>query len=1108
MRENNEYQVSDEFENAPYESDETDLERDELDDEIGDDEFEEQDREENDELGFADPPNGGASEEATTNSKPRPKASANVDRKKTLLKVVNDVFNLVDEYKSKAIYVGKEFNEFKERVERDFYLAVYGVPTNDSDDFARMRRENATEIRREQAKSVSPDLSDEGFDKEFGRIVRELFYHAGGTLLGRDPSDPYTSASESTPRGSSAEDSVRVASPSSSTDAVRFGAFEPDQPKSSSSSSARSSTSNSQNYSGLGAYRQARRQAQDEKQASSASSSAPSTGSALWLYYHRSIAAIVTVFVPGSTVDACSFKSFLRFALLRLCPDSIVTDDSTEFSIREYFRKTLDYSAPLAKKNVALLQLVERCVGMTDSENEAEQFGLAGLSTFFHEFSKRVSLDSLSCEEIFWTAMTALTSFGRRFCSFGSLETEDDWRFDDEYVRGAQRLLSARFAARQFNGDMSDFGDFQKAFTELMGRGAKISTDRLRDVFLQAGGLFTNAAGETVEPVREKWDGSRGDLVKKIVAEDFPSGLDVESEEELEKFREIGRSYGVAFFEEPSEKLRSIIVPRCIVRDHTIYSVLDKQKKRIKELVESYFRIGAKALYFDAYFNGNEKLLVDSNIPDAEVFRAFLVSCFPKYFFTPYYMEAEADDDFEVLKIRNEIQRVWSGDEKITLDELCARVFVSRDRLEAVLILDAVEFDKVDSVYIRRSDVTEKVNWDALNSAFLVALGLNASDQIAVVGKRFFDSDKDVEREPDASDETTDEQDKTSNGVHSEKATKDATSQDNEAESDDPWAQKQTLLWNEENGEGASELYNFNTPSSDETADESDSSSNVKDDQESGTEYSPESESTPKPDRAAKKSARAKSDKDKKEQSERVDKRSEPNKTLVDVSTLDQKTRHKVIASALVQFSEGFDLSDGAALEKFHELMTEAGYSFTASEDEVLGEIRRVGFVVDGSVYVVRKKFGLELQGLVNAWFEDGGELIYYSAFYERNRDWLSERGFPTESVLVNRLRRYFSDGAFYDEYFELEQNDEQTEDEKIYNEIIRVWDGASSKRVSDLALQLYVPADKLAEVMEMYSDEFAVRSNGYWKRIQKGVVGRKRSSQLKRKSARKRSNG
>ena len=63
-----------------------------------------------------------------------------------------------------------------------------------------------------------------------------------------------------------------------------------------------------------------------------------------------------SVFVPGSTVDQTSFKSFLRFALLRLCPESVAGKDATEFSIKDYFRKTLDLSSPVARKNLALLQ--------------------------------------------------------------------------------------------------------------------------------------------------------------------------------------------------------------------------------------------------------------------------------------------------------------------------------------------------------------------------------------------------------------------------------------------------------------------------------------------------------------------------------------------------------------------------------------------------------------------------------------------------------------------------------------------------------------------------------------------------------------------------------
>ncbi len=1122
MREDYEYQDSDDFDDSSYDSEESDLETDDL----VDDEFEDQDDgDEFDEQDSAPDARRPLNDAARLSARDTRSRDATMGRKKLLLKAVNDVFNLTGGYKLKAIYVDEEFGAFKRDVEREFYRALYHAEPSSPEDLARMRRENAAEIRREESGFISPDLSDEGVDIEFGRIVRELFFHAGGTLLGRSDYDPYASSFEAEPIPARAPEPPEGSRPSRASFGSRIDNFEQTGGAASSTprTSARASSSGAQNYTGLGAYREARRQAQEEKRNAVAAPNPSSTGADLWRYYNRALSATLSVFVPGSTVDQTSFKSFLRFALLRLCPESVAGKDATEFSIKDYFRKTLDLSSPVARKNLALLQLIERCVDATVGEGEPEQFGHAALSSFFQDFSNRAFLNALSAEDLFWVVINSLASFGRRYCSFVALESDAEWRFDDEYVKGAERLLQARFVLRKFNGDMSDFDDFQKAFVELLGCGARLSIDRLRNVFLQAGGVFTSVEDEMVEVQEEKWEGTRGDLVKKIVSEYFPQGLDVDSEEALEEFREIGRRFGVAFFEEPSEKLRSIVVPRCILRGHTVYYVNDRLKKRIKETVDSFFRMGAKALYFDAFFEGNGKLLAEANIPDAEVLCYFLVSCFPKYYFTPFYMEPEEDDSLEVLKIRNEILRVWTVDEKVTLDDLCERVFVSRSRLETVLKLDTSEFLLKDGVYERIANAKEPDDWKLINAQFLLELNLDLRDQIAVVGKRFFDVDRE---DASAADEIPAESAKdlvkesAAPAIRSVKTPKTS----NAAPSDDPWAQKQTMLWNDEElADGFDVLASTYL----KVAEEDSSAEKVH--YEEGPEPTFDAEPTAqatkrtkassakldedaptkreKTERATKKSSAGTTD-EKEEKRNRVVKKSERSAQLdlSDVDELEPKARQKAIASALVQFEQGFDLGDDSALNAFLDVLADQGYSFNASNSEILAEIRRVGFVVDGRVYVVRKKCGQELQDLVNEWFDAGGEMIYYDEFFARNEDWLYERGFPTEAVLINRLRRYFSDGAFYDEYFEREPNEELTEEEKVRQEIFRVWDGSSSKRVRDLAQQLYVSVEKLAEVMETFSEDFSLLSNGYWKRIQKGVLGRKRSSQIKRKMGRKRS--
>lgn len=133
------------------------------------------------------------------------------------------------------------------------------------------------------------------------------------------------------------------------------------------------------------------------------------------------------------------------------------------------------------------------------------------------------------------------------------------------------------------------------------------------------------------------------------------------------------------------------------------------------------------------------------------------------------------------------------------------------------------------------------------------------------------------------------------------------------------------------------------------------------------------------------------------------------------------------------------------------------------------------------------------IKAKVDSWFDEGGLVIYYEAFYERHREELTSLGITDLDALATSLHETYLDYYFYEEYFEKEENEAEDE-EKIKAELTRVWSEATpARRTVDLVAITYITKDALFDFLSSDPD-FECRSNGYWVRVAKKIPGAKRS--------------
>lgn len=204
--------------------------------------------------------------------------------------------------------------------------------------------------------------------------------------------------------------------------------------------------------------------------------------------------------------------------------------------------------------------------------------------------------------------------------------------------------------------------------------------------------------------------------------------------------------------------------------------------------------------------------------------------------------------------------------------------------------------------------------------------------------------------------------------------------------------------------------------------------------------------------------------------------------SAADESSLDAEKLDELFDQAVASDVESAAFKSEDSAPKPQAVATESRP--TISEPEII--------VTDPEVFASEsaRKF---IKSKVDSWFDDGGLVIYYEAFYERHREELTSLGIADLDALTTSLHETYLDYYFYEEYFEKEENEAEDE-EKIKAELTRVWSEATpARRTSDLVAITYITKDVLFDFLSSDSD-FECRSNGYWVRVSKRIPGAKRS--------------
>ncbi|MDO5309034.1 MAG: hypothetical protein Q4G03_06020 [Planctomycetia bacterium] len=654
--------------------------------------------------------------------------------------------------------------------------------------------------------------------------------------------------------------------------------------------------------------------------------------------------------------------------------------------------------------------------------------------------------------------------------SVASIGTDDVTQVNQQsvtrsvYVKIANHVLSTTFPDTLFLPDLSDFRRFRIRFEQEAGDAERLTDDELKEIFLAAGGRFY----EEVAPVKPQRKLVRSVLIRKVLQEHFPAGLDPKSSEDLLAFRKFAAELGTEF-DQPEDKLVTII-RRCSFTFHDkLYSVSDDNRRRVKDSIVAPFTVGARVIYYQKLYakNGWFSRKIEDN---ADLFVYLVADSFPEYRFYPHFMLSEdalLPSGFEFLLVKSEIERVWGNLPVITGEELASRLFVPQELIEWVLAYDTSTYVVKDNGFARKPNSSEltAAELKTLNAQFVEAFARVPSDYRSVSGSEF--ALRLNGEEVESKDEESNDDSEAEPVVKRRYARRAKASLEDNSPSE---VANDTVATQPEEAPVESQPRRRGRPKG----------------STKGSSVAKSSSLTKSTGRASRRKTSDTSD-------EQV---SDETRSMIAQNPEIGQMIARVLARS---FPEGFDLSSSTELTKFKHILAKHNPDFNCTKPKLLELVKVVGFLCEGRYYVISKRTSSTIKETVNEWFQSGNLLIYFDVFLARLNARMGSQAIPNVAVLKNRLRKFYPDYFFHEDYFEEKGRRGLKLNRKVLSDLCNNWDGSVARRIGDLLELIYVPQEVLSDALKNDAN-FTASSNGYWTFAEKKVPLKRKTSAASKK--------
>jgi hypothetical protein len=185
---------------------------------------------------------------------------------------------------------------------------------------------------------------------------------------------------------------------------------------------------------------------------------------------------------------------------------------------------------------------------------------------------------------------------------------------------------------------------------------------------------------------------------------------------------------------------------------------------------------------------------------------------------------------------------------------------------------------------------------------------------------------------------------------------------------------------------------------------------------------------------------------------------------------LDAEVIEKLTDVLSAHFANGYRLSSPIELARFRSFAAEDfGEEIVLPHEELKRYISACGTTYDGKVYAVSAETKERIKKLVDEYFSDGAQAIFFAEFYAKNEKWLFEASVVSEDMLIDILRRLFPKLSFTQTY--LGYTDASVF-AALEGEILRVWGDGVLLTYGQLADRLrYIPLERIKSLLGQNGD-------------------------------------
>lgn len=186
-----------------------------------------------------------------------------------------------------------------------------------------------------------------------------------------------------------------------------------------------------------------------------------------------------------------------------------------------------------------------------------------------------------------------------------------------------------------------------------------------------------------------------------------------------------------------------------------------------------------------------------------------------------------------------------------------------------------------------------------------------------------------------------------------------------------------------------------------------------------------------------------------------------PSASVLHVTVPDQTVLDKLMQILSKRFTNGLRINSPIELARFRSFAVEDfGEEILLPDEELKSYIAGCGTTFDGKVYAVSAQTKERIRELVEEYFADGAQAIFFAEFYAKNENWLFGASVVSQDMLIGILRMLFPKLSFTQTYFGYT-------DASIFvvleSEILRVWGDDVLLTYKQLAERLqYIPLDRI----------------------------------------------